>query len=91
MKETGARIDNVYDINFKSLISIIQDVFPTNPHSMVSISGRNLTFWLLVSMWDLSKIDTSACSLFHLNIIECISYDISTCNPFHINTYIIHL
>ena len=75
----GARIDNMYDINFESVIGIIQHVFPTNPHSMVSISGRNLAYWLLeddVSTWSTPQIHTSAYSLPHFDTLEHTTDDI---------------
>ena len=83
LSNNGARIDNIYDINFKLLIGIIQDVFPTNPHSMLSISGRNLICWLLeddVSTRSPPQIDTSAYSRFHFDALGHPQIDISRTN-----------
>ena len=81
----GACIDNVYNINFKSLVGIIQDVFPTNPHSMVSISGRNLMYWLPevgVSTRSTPQIHTSAYSRFHFDALGHPQIDISRANQY---------
>ena len=86
LSKKGACIDNVYDINFKSFIGIIQDVFPINPHSMVSISGRNLMYWLPevgVSTRSTPQIHTSAYSRFHFDALGHPQIDTSAYSRFH--------
>ena len=86
MEEIGACIDNMHNINFKSASCVIKNVFPTNPHSMVSISGRNLTCWLLeddVSTWSTPQIHTSAYSLPHFDALGHPQIDTSAYSRFH--------
>ena len=82
----GARIDNVQHESSKSVSCVIQYVFPTNPHSILSISGRNLTYWLLeddVSTREPPQIDTSAYSLPYFDTLKHISDDIFARNVNH--------